>query len=273
MADQEPMDKELLKKLLTAHKTGRVQTEQVIKALSGTISDELKEICFDNLRALRTGFPEVIYGGSKSVTQILSILKKINPTHSRILITAAPAGIDKALKKARIKHHFNPRGRTVLIGRQAELKGRVSVICAGTGDVPVAEEAADTLEAMGVKSERIYDVGVAGLHRILDKLGSFKDSDALVVIAGMEGALPSVVAGLVDIPVIAVPTSVGYGTNFKGLTALLAMLNSCSPGISVVNIDNGFGAGYQAGLISISKNRKGYPARGPSARPVAPTRK
>lgn len=206
----------------------------------------------DTHRSLRKGFAEVIYGGGKTAEQVVKIARSILQREDRILITR----LDKAQARAVLKSFKTARhhkaARCVLIDPTPLRKrpGAIAVVCAGTSDLPVAEEAAVTADIMGNQVERIYDVGVAGLHRLLNKLPAIQKARVVIVVAGMEGALPSVVSGLVSRPVIAVPTSVGYGANFGGLTPLLSMLNSCSSGVTVVNIDNGFGAGYAASQIN-----------------------
>jgi len=244
------MDKASLKKLLDEYKKGGTSLEKVAEKLNFHSFGTMEDVALDNWRGLRTGFPEVIFGMCKSREQIVGIVKRMLKDHSVILVTRTPEGLDKDLRKLKISFIYNSRARTITVAKPRKLSGRIAVITAGTGDIPVAEEAAETIEAMGVEAVRTYDVGVAGLHRILDKVSLIRSCDALVVIAGMEGALPSVVAGLVDVPVIAVPTSIGYGAHLNGIAPLLTMLNSCAAGVSVVNIDNGFAAGYQAALIS-----------------------
>ena len=202
-------------------------------------------------RLQRRGIPEVIYGAGKSAAQIIGIIKSLNEAgqngYATRVIPEQAVEIQAALTDA----VYNEQAGllTCDVVPLPEKRGKVSVICAGTSDINVAEEAAVTAERMGVNVNRVYDVGVAGLHRLLTRLDQFKDSNALIVVAGMEGALPSVVGGLTDKPLIAVPTSVGYGASFGGIAALLGMLNSCAAGITVVNIDNGFGAGVAASLI------------------------
>ena len=206
----------------------------------------------DTHRALRKGFPEVIFGAGKTPAQIVKIAATLVAHEQRVLITRITADHARALRK-RFKHAVHHElARCVTIEQKPlpRRAGRIAVICAGTSDLPVAEEAAVTAEIMGNRVERIVDVGVAGLHRILARLETLQSANVLVVVAGMEGALPSVVAGLVSKPVIAVPTSVGYGASFGGVAALLGMLNSCGSGVTVVNIDNGFGAGYAASQIN-----------------------
>jgi NCAIR mutase (PurE)-related protein len=207
----------------------------------------------DHHRSLRKGFPEVIWGEGKTSGQILTIMKQLKKKGQNILITRLDNKKAMAIQKVFPKSLYHPRSKvlTYLTHRLTlEGKGTILVITAGTTDIPVAEEAAVTAQFMGNRVETLYDVGVAGIHRLLSERPRLEAARVIIVVAGMEGALPSVVGGLVDRPVIAVPTSVGYGTSFGGVTALLAMLNSCASGVSVVNIDNGFGAGCMASLIN-----------------------
>jgi hypothetical protein len=213
---------------------------------------ELGYATVDLDRQRRTGFPEVIYGANKTAEQLIGIFRKLTEHADRVLATRVAPDKARLVSQAigGVHYHEIPGALTWFRRPVApEYPGYVAVVCAGTSDLPVAEEAAVTAECMGARVERVYDVGVAGIHRLYRKLDLIRGADAIVVVAGMEGALASVVGGLVSKPVIAVPTSVGYGASFQGLAALLAMLNACAPGISVVNIDNGFGAGYNAGLI------------------------
>ncbi len=205
----------------------------------------------DHDRLHRKGFSEVVYCDCKSADQVAAIIHSLSQRSPRVLGTRASADQFEAARQRVPDLQYHPLARAIWLDRNPakKLPGAV-VVAAGTGDLPVAEEAAITLEVMGHRPQRVWDVGVAGLHRLLDKLPVLKRANVIVVAAGMEGALPSVVAGLVSAPVIALPTSVGYGASFGGLAALLAMLNSCAPGISVVNIDNGFGAGYMAATIN-----------------------
>ncbi len=211
----------------------------------------------DHHRALRRGFPEVVLGEGKSVEQVAAIAERLAAQSDRLLITRVDVDAYRAVKELLpdARYHADARAITVDRGGGPRWPG-VAVLCAGTSDLAVAEEAAVTAEVMGTQVDRFYDVGVAGIHRLLDKLEPMRSARALVVVAGMEGALPSVVAGLVAAPVIAVPTSVGYGASFGGLAPLLAMLNSCAAGVAVVNIDNGFGAGYMAAVIN-KQSREG----------------
>ncbi len=238
--------------LLERYRTGKVTREKVLQAFQSAPMAELGFAHVDTHRALRQGFPEVIYGGGKTPEQVVKIAAKILERDSRLLVTRA--GPEHAKKMRRIfkkaKYHEAARCITVETAPHPKRPGKIVVLCAGTSDLPVAEEAAITADIMGNTIERLYDVGVAGLHRLLGKLEMVQSANVLVVVAGMEGALPSVVAGLVSRPVIAVPTSIGYGASFGGVAALLGMLNSCGSGVTVVNIDNGFGAGYAASQIN-----------------------
>ena len=209
-------------------------------------------------RQHRRGLAEVIFCPGKTADQIVKIMAVLIADGQNVLATRATPEQYAIVRQGHPKavYHELPKSITIQVAKPCAPVGLVAVVCAGTSDIPVAEEAALTAEIMGARVERIYDVGVAGLHRVLNHVETLQRSRAVVVVAGMEGALPSVVGGLVDRPIVAVPTSIGYGVNFKGLAALLAMLNSCAPGITVVNIDNGFGAGVAAALI----NRVGEPA-------------
>jgi NCAIR mutase (PurE)-related protein len=238
--------------LLEKFRAGGVSRDRVLRAFQAPPVADLGFAQVDTHRALRKGFPEVVFGGSKTPGQVVKIAAKILASESRALITLITDAHARALRrKFKIAVH-HPLARCVTIEKTPLPKrpGIIGVICAGTSDLPVAEEAAVTAEIMGNRVERIYDVGVAGLHRLLAKSENLRRANVLVVVAGMEGALPSVVAGLVAKPVIAVPTSVGYGASFGGIAALLGMLNSCASGLTVVNIDNGFGAGYAASQIN-----------------------
>lgn len=243
-----------------------LRTLEKVKAGDMSIGDALKELSIlpyedmgftklDHHRHMRTGFPEVVLGTGKTTAQIVTITERFAARSEKVLVTHGSQEAYEALRKSIPEITYNPVSRTIVLNRSKEpLVPGVAVVSGGTSDIPVAEEAAVTAELMGNRVETIYDVGVAGLHRLLDKLPGLLQADALVVVAGMEGALPSVVGGLVSAPIIAVPTSIGYGASFNGLAALLAMLNSCAPGVAVVNIDNGFGAGYMAGLINLQRH-------------------
>jgi hypothetical protein len=247
------MNPQKLENLLKKVKQGNTSIDEAIAQLKSLPFEDLGYARIDHHRSLRKGFPEVIWGEGKSSNQILSIMKEMKGKGQNVLITRLDEKKAKDIQKA------FPKGRYYALSRvfthlihpvKSEGKGTILVITAGTTDIPVAEEAVITAQFMGNHVETLYDVGVAGIHRLLSERERLEGARVLVVVAGMEGALPSVVGGLVDRPVIAVPTSVGYGTSFGGITALLAMLNSCASGVAVVNIDNGFGAGYMASLMN-----------------------
>ena len=238
--------------LLEKFRAGGVSRERVLQAFQAAPIADLGFAQVDTHRALRKGFPEVIFGAGKTPEQVVKIAGKLIEREQNVLVTRITNEHARALKKKfkAAKHHELARCVTIEKKPLPKRPGIIVVACAGTSDLPVAEEAAVTAGIMGNRVERITDVGVAGLHRILSRLARLQSANVLVVVAGMEGALPSVVAGLVSKPVIAVPTSVGYGASFGGVAALLGMLNSCGSGVTVVNIDNGFGAGYAAGQIN-----------------------
>lgn len=242
--------------LLERFRAGRESRDAVLRAFQAAPVGDLGFAQVDTHRALRKGFPEVIYGAGKTPTQVVKIATKIFQHEQRLLVTRVNAEHARALKKKLPKAVHHEAARCVTIEKKPLPKrsGTIAVLCAGTSDLPVAEEAAVTADVMGNRVERVYDVGVAGLHRLLRRLDTIQRANVVIAVAGMEGALPSVVAGLVSRPVIAVPTSVGYGANLGGLTTLLAMLNSCGSGVTVVNIDNGFGAGYAASQINSLAN-------------------
>ncbi len=223
--------------------------------------EELPFATLDHDRARRVGAPEVVYAEGKTAAQVTAIARRIVARSGHCLVTRTPDETLTALAEAFPGARVNPVARTALVGRVPAGVGRVCVVSAGTSDLPVAEEAAETLRALGSRVERLVDVGVAGLHRLLARSPAVKRANAVVVVAGMEGALASVVGGLTSRPVIAVPTSVGYGSSFRGLAALLAMLNSCAPGVAVVNIDNGFGAAFAAHRINALATRAGGSGR------------
>jgi len=249
------MDIKRIKEILQGFKNGSIDMEKALGKLRFLPFEELDFATVDKHRPLRVGTSEVIYCPGKTLEQIRKIARSLAADSENILATRVTKEVCQAIEKEGLPCKEYPEARIVVINpKKVPLVGKITVISAGTTDIPVAEEAYVTGQTLGNRMEKMYDVGVAGIHRLLDKKEKFIDANVLVVVAGMEGALPSVVAGLVDIPVIAVPTSVGYGASFRGLTALLAMLNSCASGVSVVNIDNGFGAAYQASLI----NRKVY---------------
>ena len=239
-------------RLLEQFRAGKIPREKILHAFQAAPTADLGFAQVDTHRALRKNFPEVIFGAGKSPDQVVKIAAKLLDHGQQVLVTRITADHARALKKKfkRAVHH--PLARCVTIEQKPLPKrgGFIAVVCAGTSDLPVAEEAAITAEIMGNRVERIHDVGVAGLHRMLARLELLQGANVIVAVAGREGALPSVLAGLVAKPVIAVPTSIGYGASFGGIAALLAMLNSCASGVTVVNIDNGFGAGYAASQIN-----------------------
>jgi NCAIR mutase (PurE)-related protein len=248
------MDKAALKKLLQQVEAGSCSVEAALTHLEGLSADPLGYACLDHHRALRTGRPEVVYGENKSGEQIYGIMKSMLARPGVVMATRVDADKARVVIDDLDEVRYFPEAR-MLVARpprdeDIDKEGVVAVVSAGTSDMAVAEEARLTAWCLGNRVESIYDVGVAGIHRLYASLDRLKAARVLVVVAGMEGALPSVVAGLVATPVIAVPTSVGYGTGLGGLAALLGMLNSCSPGMAVVNIDNGFGAGCMADAIN-----------------------
>jgi len=238
--------------LLEKFRAGRVGRDQLLRQFQAAPVADLGFAQVDLHRSLRKGFPEVIFGAGKTPQQVLEISCKLLEREQRVLITRVTDAHARLLRRKikRARHHVMARCVTIERSRAPKRAGTIAVICAGTSDLPVAEEAAVTADILGNHVERIIDVGVAGLHRLLAQLETIQKANVIVVVAGMEGALPSVVAGLVSRPVIAVPTSVGYGASFNGLAPLLGMLNSCGSGVMVVNIDNGFGAGYAASQIN-----------------------
>ena len=245
------MNLDRLRDLLEEVKRGEVDVEAAIQSLRRLPFEDLGFSKVDHHRQLRTGFPEVIFCQGKTVDQVKEISKRILAAGQLLLATRATPEIYDALASLDSAARFNELARTITIGAPSgELHDGILVVSAGTSDIPVAEEAVETAQIMGNRVERLYDVGVAGLHRLLDNHEKLIQARVLVVVAGMEGALASVVGGLVDKPVIAVPTSIGYGASFGGVAALLSMLNSCASGVTAVNIDNGFGGGYSASLIN-----------------------
>ena len=247
------MDSERLIKLLEQVRRSQVSVPQAVARLRHLPFEDLGFAKIDHHRALRQGFPEVIMGEGKEATDIAAIVRAMRRRKVNILVTRVDLQKMARLRRLRTGLKFHSKARAATWSdRPIKITGRgsVLVVCAGTSDIPVAEEAVVTATIMGNRVERLYDVGVAGIHRLLENRLKLDAAAVLVVVAGMEGALPSVVGGLVDKPVIAVPTSIGYGASFHGLAALLGMLNSCAAGVTVVNIDNGFGAGFAASLIN-----------------------
>lgn len=251
------MRNDRLRDLMKQVAAGEVDVDSALQRLKTLPYEDIDFAKIDHHRSLRQGIPEIVYGAGKTKEQILRIIDVLSKSGSDAIVTRTDREVFESVRKRYKKATFNEQARMIIL-RGGEKKpansGFILVISAGTSDIPVAEEAAAMAEIMGNRVERLYDVGVAGIHRVLDKATLLMSATVLIVVAGMEGALPSVVGGLVDKPVIAVPTSVGYGANFNGLSALLGMLNSCSPGVAVVNIDNGFSAGCIAGLINRARH-------------------
>lgn len=246
------MDQTALRKLLEQVKSGGLSPEDALSRLRHLPFEDLGFAKIDHHRPLRAGMPEVIYCEGKTPEQVADIFSRMAERSENVLATRANQPKFEAVHSRIAEAEFYPLSGCIVLHRNREIRGRglVAVICAGTSDLPVAEEALVTAKLMGNEVEQLCDVGVAGLHRLLSHTDLLQRARVLIVCAGMEGALPSVVAGMVGAPVICVPTSVGYGASFGGLAALLGMLNSCSPNTAVVNIDNGFGAGYLASIIN-----------------------
>jgi hypothetical protein len=245
------MDHAQLLALFKQIEEGRLSAEQALNHAQRQTFQDLGFAKLDHQREARLGFPEVVFAPGKADKHLLEICRRHLDMHERLLVTRLSASQADQLRAALPHGHHNPVARTISYGlEKAPECGDLLVLCAGTSDLPVAEEAVETARLMGNRTQLIADVGVAGLHRLLAHQDRLQQARVLIVVAGMEGALPSVVGGLARAPVIAVPTSVGYGASFGGVTALLSMLNSCAPGVSVVNIDNGFGAAFAASLIN-----------------------
>ncbi len=256
------MDKSSILTLLAAVQRGETTPEAAIGRLADLPFEDIGHTRIDHHRSLRTGLPEVVYAAGKTPRQVVEIFTHMAAAGTAVLATRASTETAAAVLDAMPASVHNEIARTITHGSlELHTEGPrpcIAVLCAGTSDLPVAEEAAITAEHFGVRVIRLYDVGVAGLHRLLAVRDQLAEADCIIVCAGMEGALPSVVGGLAGVPVIAVPTSVGYGASFGGAAALLGMLNSCSPNVSVVNIDNGFGAAYSATLIARSAHKREY---------------
>lgn len=245
------MNREALRALLEEVRAGRLGIDEALGRLRRLPYEDLGFAKVDQHRALRGGAPEAIFCPGKTPEQVVAIARRLSEHHCNVLATRAEAGHVDAVAAAGLPHAYHTLPRLLVIRpAPAEGIGLIAIVAAGTADLPVAEEAALVAEALGNRIERVYDCGVAGLHRLLDHYDVIAEANVIVAVAGMEGALPSVIGGLVDRPVVAVPTSVGYGAAFNGIAALLAMLNSCAPGVSVVNIDNGYGAAHQASQIN-----------------------
>jgi pyridinium-3,5-biscarboxylic acid mononucleotide synthase len=252
------VDRERVRALLQEVACGTTAPDEALARLRDLPLDDLGFARVDLHRSLRQGAPEAVFCPGKTPAQVVAILRRLAEHHDNVLATRADAASLTAIAGSGLPHRLHAEARVAVINpTSGEGRGLIAVISAGTADLPVAEEAAVVAEAMGNRIERVFDCGVAGLHRLLPHLDRLHEASAIVVVAGMEGALPSVVGGLVDRPVIAVPTSVGYGASLGGLAALLAMLNSCAPGVSVVNIDNGYGAAVQASRINTLAAKSG----------------
>jgi NCAIR mutase (PurE)-related protein len=252
-----------LRKLLEDVGAGRMSIDEAMSFLQDLPYQDLSYATLDHHRELRKGFPEVVFCVGKTSEQVVALLSELSRHHDRVMATRADEATFEAVQKAIPEATYHSQARIILVDKTTEEPNPatdddqyVLVISAGTSDIPVAEEAAVTLEVLGSRVERLFDVGVAGIHRLLDRREKLFAAKVIIAVAGMEGALASVVGGLVSCPVIAVPTSVGYGANFDGLAPLLTMLNSCAPGVAVVNVDNGFGAGYFAHSIMMLMRQK-----------------
>ena len=246
------MDKEEIKNLLEGVKDNKINIEEAVKQLEDLPFKDLGFAKIDNHREIRVGYPEVIYCAGKTVEQVKEIVKFMLTKNNNILGTRATEEMFDAVKEICEDAEYNKLGRTIKINKKKQplTESYIAIVAAGTSDLPVVEEAYETAKIFANKAIKITDVGVAGIHRLFSRLDVIRGAKVVIVIAGMEGALASVVGGLVDKPIIAVPTSVGYGANLGGISALLSMLNSCASGVSVVNIDNGFGAAYNASIIN-----------------------
>ena len=253
------MDAQRLYGLLDDFRSGRLTADEVVSAVSVPSFEDIGFAKVDHHRAIRKGFPEVVFGLEKTPEQVGMLAATLLERSDRLLVTKTTLQAYRAVCEAAPDAVFDEMSRTITVNRNdsREPMPGVVVASAGTSDLPIAAEAAVTAEIMGCRVERVVDVGVAGIHRLFAEMPTIAEAEVVVVVAGMEGALASVVGGLVRAPVIAVPTSVGYGSSFDGLAALLAMLNSCAPGVSVVNIDNGFGAGYMAAMIVLGRESRG----------------
>lgn len=246
------MDLKELERLLRAFKQGELDDSEAARRISNLHFEDLGHARVDHARAARQGFPEVVFGAGKTRAQVVEIVEALARRTPNLLVTRTDEGTYGEVRNVCNEAEWHPTARMIRVLRDPSERGAgtVMVVTAGTSDIPVAEEAALTAEAMGNRVERIWDAGVAGIHRLMAERERLRAARVVVVAAGMEGALPSVVGGLVSVPVIAVPTSIGYGASFGGVAALLGMLNSCSSNVTVVNIDNGFGAGFVAALIN-----------------------
>jgi NCAIR mutase (PurE)-related protein len=249
---QKQMNLDELTKLLSAYKSGELETADAVEHIKNLHFEDIGFARVDHSRASRQGFPEVVFGGGKTREQIVGIVDRLIQRSPNLIVTRTDEGTFGEIRNLATDAEWHDKARLIRIRRDKTDRGTgpIAVVTAGTSDIPVAEEAALTAETMGNTVDRVWDVGVAGIHRVLAERGLLQRARVVIVAAGMEGALPSVVGGLVGVPVVAVPTSIGYGASFGGVAALLGMLNSCSSNVSVVNIDNGFGAGFVASLIN-----------------------
>ncbi|MBE0449504.1 MAG: nickel pincer cofactor biosynthesis protein LarB [Clostridia bacterium] len=246
------MQRDNLELLLKRVQSGEMNTDDALKQLKTLPFTDMGFAMIDNHRAIRVGYPEVIYSEGKTVEQVTAIVEHLCESGVNVLATRATEEMFEAVHSSNTKAKYNAIGRTITVINSAlqESESYIAIVAAGTSDLPVVEEAYETARILGNRVEKVIDVGIAGIHRLFAKLDVIRGARVVIVIAGMEGALASVVGGLVDKPVIAVPTSVGYGASFGGISALLTMLNSCASGVTVVNIDNGFGAAYSASIIN-----------------------
>lgn len=248
------MNREFLQQLIQDLYEKKIEPQEAYERLKNLPYEDLGFAQVDHHRSLRNGIPEVIYCEGKSPDQILTLIRKMDQAETDILATRLAPDVHRQIQSnLPSQTHYNPEGRTLVLQRKPkkEKVGHILILTAGTSDIPIAEEAVATAKLLGSRVETAYDVGVAGIHRLLDKMDRLRAARVIIVVAGMDGALVSVVGGLVECPVIAVPTRIGYGAAFEGLAALLTMLNSCAPGVSVVNIENGFGAGCLAHRINL----------------------
>ncbi len=246
------MDRERLKELFLGLREGQIEIEDALERMRHMPFEDLGYARVDHHRTLRQGFPEVIFGQGKTPEQVAGIAGRLLQSSANLLITRTDRATFDLVRAVEESAVFHEICQVISVAREKRVRGRgtIAIVTAGTSDIPVAEEAAVTAEVMGNTTSRFYDVGVAGIHRVLSQRELLQAARVIVCVAGMEGALPSVVGGLVSVPVIAVPTSIGYGASFGGIAALLGMLNSCASNVTVVNIDNGFGAGFVASLIN-----------------------
>jgi NCAIR mutase (PurE)-related protein len=252
-SERRPAQAEKLRLLLDRVRRGGTDVEAALEELRGLPFENLGHFAtLDHHRPLRSGIPEVVLGQGKQAEQVVAIARRLAESGDKVLVTRVEPAMAEAVRAEMPELTYHPLPRLLVLGRTPaeEKRPGILIVTAGTADLPVAEEAAMTAELLGNAVERMYDVGVAGIHRLLDQVDRLWQARVIVVVAGMDGVLPSVVGGLVSVPVVAVPTSVGYGASFEGLAALLTMLNSCAPGVGVVNIDNGFGAGCLASSIN-----------------------